>query len=387
VTSFPRPVAGPSVWPRRLRLLRRGAAATSLLTLLVGLLVALATGAATGAYLALLVSTTGVLLASHRPTLGLFVTVSGVYVAVVAGWDPTATCAAAVLTLFSAMLAGVPPFWSGPPVAASLYLAVAWLDQHSFHSADGIAVLSNTVAVGGIGGGLRAHARYWGVLEQRAADSAAQAVTRERLRIARDLHDLVGHALAALNMHLGVAEVSLPPGAQKARSALGEARASVQLVLSETQQILALLRSSDTGLALDDPNQPTPGTEQLGALVASAGRLGLQLDADLHALDGWPASPAAGVTLYRVVQEALTNASRYSDGAARLTLERRDDVLTLTVSNRCGTQRHTMSGRSGYGLVGIRERLAAIGGDLRLDAEHGTFQLTATLPARSRSTR
>ncbi len=80
-----------------------------------------------------------------------------------------------------------------------------------------------------------------------------RALVEERLRIARDLHDLVGHEVAVVNMQLGVAEVSLPPGADRAVTALAAARVAVQSVLNETQQILALLRRGDEEAATSDP--------------------------------------------------------------------------------------------------------------------------------------
>jgi signal transduction histidine kinase len=372
-------------WPHRIRLIRRVVVAIALLAVVADLSAAVARAEPLGTYAALVLCAVGAALTTRHASWGLVCAVAAVVVAVGVGADPTAVWSIAVLLLFSATLAGVPPFRAGLPVAASLYLLLGLTEVGGFGSIAAVAAATTSVAAAGIGGGLRAQARYWGVLEQRAADTAAQAVVAERLRIARDLHDLVGHEIAALNMHLGVAEVSLPAGADRATSALGEARAAVQTVLRETQQILDLLRRGDTSGARDAPGQPVPGPDQLTTLVESSRRLGLQVDADLTALDGWPGDPAAGVTLYRVVQEALTNASRYGDGSAHLRIHRAGDLLTLTVSNGLGSP---VAGRSsGYGLLGMRERVDAVGGTLHIDRDDATFQLTATLPAHPRSRR
>jgi signal transduction histidine kinase len=387
VTITLKPIAGLPSWPHRMRLLRLGTAALSLLAVLADLGVAISFEAPAAAYLALLVSTAGVVLAVRHPAWGLVVTVGGVCTAVACSWDPTAIWTIAVFTLFSATLAAIPPFRSGLLVAASLYLLVGWSDAQGFQSVAAVAAATTAVAAAGIGGGLRAQARYWGVLEQRAADTATQAVIAERLRIARDLHDLMGHQVAALNMHLGVAEVSLPAGADRATAALTDARTAVQSVLHETQQILELLRRGDTATSLDDPGQPTPGADQVATLVNSSRQLGLRVEADLTGLDGWSADPAAGITLYRVVQEALTNAARYGDGTARLQLERAADLLTATVSNPRASRPHSSPSRDGYGLIGMRERLDAVGGTLHTRGDDDTFQLTATLPAHPRSRR
>jgi signal transduction histidine kinase len=222
------------------------------------------------------------------------------------------------------------------------------------------------------------------VFEQRASDLVAaeklegeRSLVEERLRIARDLHDLVGHEVAVVNMHLGVAEVSLPIGAERAGVALAAARVAVQSVLTETQQILVLLRRADGESGTSDP---APGPEQLAVLVASFQGIGLDVEADLRLLAESTLTPAVGLTLYRVVQETLTNAHRYGDGATRLSLTSAPGGLVVTVTNLRSSDPQRLSTRRGYGLLGMRERVTAVGGQLQVTSDEETFRVSAVLP-------
>ena len=141
-----KPIAGLPSWPHRIRLLRLGTAALSLLAVLADLGVAISFQASAAAYLALLVSTAGVVLAVRYPAWGLVVTVGGVCTAVAGSWDPTAIWTIAVFTLFSATLAAVPPFRSGLLVAASLYLLIGWSDAQGFQSVAAVAAATTAVA-------------------------------------------------------------------------------------------------------------------------------------------------------------------------------------------------------------------------------------------------
>ncbi|WP_344116863.1 sensor histidine kinase [Kribbella alba] len=246
-------------------------------------------------------------------------------------------------------------------------------------------------AAAAVGGGVRAQWRYQEVLRQRASDLVAaerregeQALVEERLRIARDLHDLIGHEVAVVNMHLGVAEVSLPEGAERAGAALDAARVAVQSVLTETQQILRLLRRDE---GESGAPEPAPGPGQLAGLVDSFRRIGLDVEADLSALAGSVLTPAVGLTLYRVVQEALTNAHRYGDGVTRLTLTSGPGEVVVTVTNLRSSDPQRLSTRRGYGLLGMRERVTAVGGQLQVTSDEETFRVSAVLPTNERNAR
>ncbi|QSB24290.1 sensor histidine kinase [Curtobacterium sp. 24E2] len=252
-----------------------------------------------------------------------------------------------------------------------------------------LGALISVVAAAAIGSGLRVQHQYRASLEQRAADAVAtreleaeRRVAEERVRIARDLHDVIGHEIAVVSMQLGVAEVTLPAGADEARRALDAARDGVRNVLTETQHVLTVLRSaSSSGADLDDPTAPAPGIAQLPGLVASYERIGLDVDARLD--DVGPVSVPIGVTVYRVLQESLTNAHRHGEGRTTVTLARAGDDLVLEV---CNPRRRTpadepVAGRTGgLGLVGMRERVAAVGGSVQAAADGVLFVVRVHLP-------
>src|SRR5690606_18741122 len=147
----------------------------------------------------------------------------------------------------------------------------------------GAAALFSAIAGGATGAALRIHREHWLILEERAETAlatreieATRRVTEERLRIARDLHDVIGHQVALLSMHLGAAEIGLPEDADDSRQALVSARSSARTVVVETQRILELLRLRDT-VTDDEALRPTPALSGLEALVASFESIGLDV--------------------------------------------------------------------------------------------------------------
>lgn len=227
---------------------------------------------------------------------------------------------------------------------------------------------------------LRIHREHWLTLEERAESAiatreieATRRVTEERLRIARDLHDVIGHQVAMLSMHLGAAEIGLPEDAEPSRQALVSARSSARTVVVETQRILALLRLGDD-IPDDEALRPTPALSGLEGLVASFESIGLDVRPSIDLPAGF-VEPSVGVTVYRVVQEALTNAYRHGEGPATVDVRERDGRICVTVENRVG---HTMRGSgSGLGLLGMRERVESSSGRLTIDSDDGRFRVHA----------
>jgi signal transduction histidine kinase len=212
---------------------------------------------------------------------------------------------------------------------------------------------------------------------------AARQLTEERLRIARDLHDVLGHQLAVINVQSAVAAqmTANDPGA--ATTALTHVRTASQTALAELRDTIGLLRGGDLS-----PTEPTVGLADLDRLLASFTRLGL----DVHAHVALPASLPApmDLTAYRVVQEALTNVRRHAGPVAvqvkvtadgqRLTVDVRNDRPAES-SEPSENSESTSAAVPGHGLTGLRERLAALGGTLRAGPESGGgFRLTAALP-------
>lgn len=209
-----------------------------------------------------------------------------------------------------------------------------------------------------------------------AKDSEIQrTLGEERIRIARDLHDAVAHNIAVINVHAGAAEKAMRIDSHRAIESLEQVRMASRAVLQELQDILLILRSPGQ---LDDIG-PMPTVEGIPALLESGKELGLEIDSHLDELPGLDAATEAA--LYRVVQEALTNAHRYGDGRARLVLEAQARSVSLSITN--GYTRTKESTRSGHGLIGMRERVESAGGELRLDDHDETFRVHVTLPIKS----
>lgn len=209
---------------------------------------------------------------------------------------------------------------------------------------------------------------------QRSREEALLAIAEERTRIARELHDVVAHAVTAMVVQAGAAEQVMDDDRTLARTALASIRATGSQALDEMRRVVSLLRD-----AADDPARThQPGLADLPALVAAASTTSTQVRL---AVDGDPRPLAAGRDLaaYRIVQEAVTNAQRHARasqilvrvcyGPDQLALEVRDDGV--------GQQ----PGVPGHGLIGMRERAAAYGGTVEISSGAG-FTVRATLPIR-----
>ncbi len=178
-----------------------------------------------------------------------------------------------------------------------------------------------------------------------------------------------------LSLHLGAAEVGLPDGAESARQAIVSARSSARTVVVETQRILALLRrggdSSD-----DEALRPIPALSGLEGLIASFESIGLDIQPTIEIPAGF-VEPSVGVTVHRVVQEALTNAYRHGEGTATVEVRERDGRIRVAVENRVGHALRGSGSGSGLGLVGMRERVESSGGRLTIDSAGGRFRVRA----------
>lgn len=340
------------------------------------------------------VALAGAVLATRRPWLGLMLTWVGVAVTVAGGRDSIAESSVVVFTVFGLTARGLPAF--RPTAASGLALALVFgvasiITSGRAVALDAVAVIVAVVAAGAVGSALYLQGRYWEALEQRTRDAVAtreaeaeRRVADERLRIARDLHDIVGHHVAVISMHLGALEVTAGRDPDAASRSLAAAREAVQAVLSETHGTLNLLRNP--GEASDaDELQPTPGLSTIPALVASFRTMGLTLDDQIDHTDA--ATGNVGVTAYRIVQEALTNAHRYGTGEAALTIRSERRALLITVANPVGAAGQSgVSEGSGFGLTGMRERVDVAGGRMTVTDSDGVFTVDVSLPLNERVT-
>jgi signal transduction histidine kinase len=213
----------------------------------------------------------------------------------------------------------------------------------------------------------------------RTADRrAAAAVADERARIARELHDVVAHSVSLMVVQAGAATQVAEADPRQARAALETIRRTGVEALSDLRRLLDLVRGEDTppggtGLA------PQPGTAMLDELVALTRTPDLDVRLDVAGAPR-PIAPGVDLTVYRIVQESLTNVRRHS-GASRADVRLRylpDAVQVEVVDDGTGPG---TADRAGHGLVGMRERVAVYDGALDVGAgPSGGFRVSAVLP-------
>jgi signal transduction histidine kinase len=205
---------------------------------------------------------------------------------------------------------------------------------------------------------------------------AARRVTEERLRIARELHDVLGHQLALIKVQAAVADQLLPEQPGRSREALAHISTASGAALRGLRDTIGLLRAGEEA---PDPLAPTTGLTGLPQLLASFRRSGLAIDESVRG-SARAAPVPVDLTAYRVIQESLTNVCKHAGPTTvDLTLDYRDDALRIVVRNR-PTGRPVVSA-GGHGLVGMRERVSALAGSLSAGPRpDGGFQVTATLP-------
>jgi signal transduction histidine kinase len=243
-----------------------------------------------------------------------------------------------------------------------------------------LAFLAPAAAVAGIAQRARAEALIFDAARRAAAgDLLEHAARGERARIARELHDVVAHHISMIAVQAETARLTIPgmPAAGARRlSAIGDTARSA---LTEMRRLLGVLREDADA---DEPDlRPQPGVQQLNALLdeaRDASGSGARL-----ILSGTPATLDPGVELavYRIVQEALTNARRHAPGAAvDVELQYGDGALCLRIRDN-GPGPSAQASAAGLGLSGMRERAAAVGGELITGpATGGGFLVQATLP-------
>jgi signal transduction histidine kinase len=215
-------------------------------------------------------------------------------------------------------------------------------------------------------------------LERERDEKAQAAVAEERARIARELHDVIGHSISVMGVQAGAVRRLLAPEQAREREALLAVERVGRDAVEEMQRLLGFLRSNGERLS-----PGTPLTRQrVDDLVAEMRRAGLEVD--LH-VDGQLDDLSAGRALagYRILQEALTNVLRHAPGAhVSASLRRTAAELQIEVADDGGARPGTRTGGGGQGLVGMRERAALYGGTLEAGprADRG-FMVLARLPA------
>jgi len=218
-------------------------------------------------------------------------------------------------------------------------------------------------------------------LERTRAEQARRAVTEERLRLARELHDVVAHSISVIAVQSGVGAHVASTQPEEAAKALAAIEATSRAALTELRRLLGVLRQEG------EPQgalAPVPGLADLDRLLAEVAKAGLAVRLQV---EGTPSTLPAGVDLsaYRIVQEALTNVVKHAGPArAQVTICYRDhDVMVEVTDDGRGVAAPTGDGQAGvgHGLIGMRERVAVFGGDLEAGPRPaGGFRVAARLP-------
>lgn len=264
--------------------------------------------------------------------------------------------------------------------AVLLFFGVGWLFDRSQHGSADIGDLAfMTLIFGGTWGAARAvqarEARTH-ALERGRLEEAREAVAAERARIARELHDIVAHAVSVMVVQAGAAEQLLGSDPARSKQALHAIQDSGRQAVDELRRLLGILRSEDVDICLE----PQPGLGSLAALVDDATAAGTPVRVSYQ---GPERELPSGVDLcaYRIVQEALTNARKHAPGAATsVTVSFLGDAIQLDVVNELPNG-HQAKAANGHGLVGMRERVRLYGGTCSAGPDDDRYRVRVRLPA------
>ncbi|MFF1440062.1 sensor histidine kinase [Streptomyces sp. NPDC058295] len=276
--------------------------------------------------------------------------------------------------------------------SAPLFGALSWQDASRV-----AAVAAFPLVAGVLGHSAQNRRAYLAAVEERARraeesrdSEARRRVAEERVRIARELHDLVAHQITLANAQATVAAHLFDTRPEQTRKSLKELVETTGHALDELRATVGLLRQSGDA---PTPSEPAPGLSRLPTLVESFRRAGLEVSVHQEGTDR-PLPPGVDLTAYRIVQEALTNVTKHAGTAtARVRLAWKRDRLAITVADDGGGARTTSTPPAGpsastaverppgYGLIGMRERATAVGGELSAASPpEGGFLVSAQLP-------
>ncbi|MEW2568600.1 sensor histidine kinase [Streptomyces sp. NPDC047070] len=288
------------------------------------------------------------------------------------------------LACFSAVLAGHRRLaWGALGTLWTVHLLVGhwlyrWLPPEGDPASswgEEIAIAAWIVAILAVSELARARREQWDSDRAERRQAARRRADEERLRIARELHDVLAHSISVINVQAGVGLALLDSDPEQARTALTTIKAASKEALGEVRQVLDTLRTPG-----DAPRAPAPGLDRLPELVEQAAGAGLTVAVE-NGDGGGKLPPGADLAAFRIVQEALTNVVRHSGSRrARVRVDRTGDSLRLRIDDD-GPATGEEAGGSGNGLAGMRERAAALGGTIEAGPrEDGGFRVLAVLP-------
>lgn len=333
-----------------------------------------------------------ILLRRRAPLPVLVVAVIAAVWSLIPDDDQGVLLVAALVALYTvASTSGRRTAWmAGAATAAALYVTAAITSAGPWYDGENLELIAWTGVATAAGDAVRSRRAYNLARQETATalrdraeraeraleEEARRRVIEERMRIARELHDVVAHHIAVINVQAGVAAHLLRDNPTGAEEALTHVRRGAASVLDELSSILSVIRQPDEATSTTDP---LPTLDDLQRLITDFAKVGLEVE--WHTAGARrPVAPAIGLSAYRIIQESLTNAHRYGchhRATLRLTYER--DALRIEILNDIDADR-PVGARRGHGTVGMRERVAAAGGTIEIGpTAGGQFRVHATL--------
>ncbi|MFF8376447.1 sensor histidine kinase [Streptomyces sp. NPDC015661] len=311
---------------------------------------------------------------------------------------PAPIAMSAVVALYTvASRTDRPTTWRVGLVTMAVLTAAAMVfGPTHWYAQENLGVFAWTGMAAAAGDAVRSRRAFVDAIRERAEraertreEEAGRRVAEERLRIARDLHDVVAHHIALVNVQAGVAAHVMDKRPDQAKEALAHVREASRSALDELRATVGLLRQSGDPEA---PTEPAPGLAVLDGLLDSFRKAGLPV-ALARADEGLTLPATVDLAAYRIVQEALTNVRKHAgpDAKAEVSVVRVGRTVEITVLDN-GTppavppQAAEQPPVGGHGLLGMRERVGALGGTLTAAPRYGGgFRVQAILPVTSRT--
>ncbi|MFF0476248.1 sensor histidine kinase [Streptomyces sp. NPDC004284] len=311
---------------------------------------------------------------------------------------PAPIAMSAVVALYTvASRTDRPTTWRVGLVTMAVLTAAAMVfGPTHWYAQENLGVFAWTGMAAAAGDAVRSRRAFVDAIRERAEraertreEEAGRRVAEERLRIARDLHDVVAHHIALVNVQAGVAAHVMDKRPDQAKEALAHVREASRSALDELRATVGLLRQSGDPAA---PTEPAPGLAVLDGLLDSFRKAGLPV-ALARADEGLTLPATVDLAAYRIVQEALTNVRKHAGpgAAAEVSVVRVGRTVEITVldNGRPRTvppQAGELPPVGGHGLLGMRERVGALGGTLTAAPRYGGgFRVQAILPVTSRT--
>lgn len=320
----------------------------------------------------------------RRPVLVAFGTVATAMVYLGAGYPYGPVFLTVAIGCFSAIVAGhrkaawtaMGALWVGHVLVA--HWLFRWLPPGGDDAAgwgQETVVVTWGVAIVALSELARTRREQWARERAERAQAARRRADEERLRIARELHDVLAHSISVINVQAGVGLALLDSDPEQARTALITIKAAGKEALGEVRQVLDTLRTPG-----DAPRTPAPGLDRLPELVEQAAGAGLTVEVEGETPK---LPPGTDLAAFRIVQEALTNVVRHSGARhVRVELDHDGRELRLRIDDDGPATGTDVGG--GNGLVGMRERAAALGGTIEAGPRaDGGFGVLAVLPVRA----